>query len=184
LFDAPGELNAILEPLLGTESVIGLSGDRHRRVRQLLMPSFHGEQMRSYGQLVQDITEEVMKERVVGKTFSVRKVMQKISLRVILRAVFGLNEGHRCQQLEKALGRMLDQLSNPFAVSFLFFPILQQDFGPLTPWGSFVRYRSQIDQLIYQEIAERRAHPQISRNDILSLLMYARDEAGEALTDS
>jgi cytochrome P450 family 110 len=98
LFDAPGKLNAILEPLLG--SLIGLSGDRHRRVRQLLMPSFHGEQMRSYGQLVQDITEEVMKELVVGKAFSVRKVMQKISLRVILRAVFGLNEGLRCRQLE------------------------------------------------------------------------------------
>src|SRR5437660_7543625 len=57
LFDAPGELNGILEPLLGTESVIGLSGDRHRRVRQLLMPAFHGERMRSYGQLIQDITK-------------------------------------------------------------------------------------------------------------------------------
>ena len=69
LFDAPGELNAILEPLLGTESVIGLSGERHRRVRQLLMPSFHGERMRAYGQLIQDITEEVMKEQVVGQPF-------------------------------------------------------------------------------------------------------------------
>jgi cytochrome P450 family 110 len=184
LFDAPGELNAILEPLLGTESLIGLSGDRHRRVRQLLMPSFHGEQMRSYGQLVQDITEEVMKELVVGKAFSVRKVMQKISLRVILRAVFGLNEGLRCRQLEKVLGTMLNKLSNPFSVSSLFFPMLRQDFGPLSPWGSFVRYRRQIDHLIYEEIAERRAHPQISRNDILSLLMCARDEAGDALTDS
>ena len=95
LFDAPGELNAILEPLLGTESVIGLSGERHRRVRQLLMPSFHGERMRAYGQLIQDITEEVMKEQVVGKAFSVRKAMQKISMRVILRAIFSLNEGPR-----------------------------------------------------------------------------------------
>lgn len=184
LFDAPGELNAILEPLLGTESVIGLSGDRHRRVRHLLMPSFHGERMRSYGQLIQDITGEVMKERVVGKAFSVRKVMQKISMRVILRAIFGLHEGLRYQQLEEVLGTMLDKLSNPFSVSFLFFPMLRQDFGPLSPWGSFVRYRRQIDHLIYEEIAERRANPQTSRNDILSLLMCARDETGEALTDS
>lgn len=184
LFDAPGELNAVLEPLLGTESVIGLSGDRHRRIRQLLMPAFHGERMRSYGQLIQDITEEVMNEGGLGKAFSVRKVMQKISMRAILRAVFGLHEGLRYQQLEKVLGTMLDKLSNPFSVSFLFFPILRQDFGPLSPWGSFVRYRQQIDHLIYEEIAERRAHPQISRNDILSLLMCARDEAGEALTDS
>ena len=63
LFDSPGDLNALLEPLIGTESVMGLSGDRHRRMRQLLMPSFHGERMRSYGQLIRDITEEVMRDR-------------------------------------------------------------------------------------------------------------------------
>jgi cytochrome P450 len=184
LFEAPGELNAILEPLLGAQSIMGLSGDRHRRVRQLLMPSFHGEQMRSYGQLVQDITEQVMEERSAGAAFSVRRVMQQISLRVILRVIFGLNEGNRSRQLETVLRRMLDKLSNPLSVSFLFFPMLRRDFGPLSPWGSFVRHRRQIDHLIFEEIAERRAHPEVSRNDILSLLMGARDEAGEVLTDS
>jgi len=183
LFDSPGELNAILEPLLGKQSVIGLSGDHHRRARQLLMPFFHGERMRSYGQLIQAITEEVMSERVAGKAFSVRKTMQKISLRVILRAVFGLNDGSRYQQLERLLGTMLDRLSNPLSVSVLFFPMLRQDFGPLSPWGRFIRNRQQIDQLICDEIAERRTDPNDSRNDILTLLMSARDEAGEALTD-
>ena len=95
LFDSPGNLNALLEPLIGTESVMGLSGDRHRRMRQLLMPSFHGERMRSYGQLIRDITEEVMSQRGAGESFPVRKFMQKISMRVILRAVFGVNEGTR-----------------------------------------------------------------------------------------
>src|SRR5271166_545824 len=183
LFDAPGELNGLLEPLLGSQSVIGLSGDRHRRMRQLLMPSFHGEQMRSYGQLIRDITEEVMSELVAGNVFSVRKSMQRISMRVILRAVFGLNEGPRYQRLERLMGKMLDGISNPLGVSFLYFPMLRQDFGPLTPWGSFVRNRQQIDQLIYDEIAERRTHPDASRTDILALLMSARDETGEPLTD-
>jgi cytochrome P450 family 110 len=68
LFDAPGDLNALLEPLLGPQSLMGLTGDSHRRMRQLLMPSFHGERMRSYGQLIRDITEEVMIDRVAGKT--------------------------------------------------------------------------------------------------------------------
>ncbi len=183
LFDAPGELNVMLEPLLGAQSVIGLSGDRHRHMRQLLMPSFHGERMRSYGGLIRDITEEVMNEWVDGEAFFVRKSMQKISLRVILRAVFGLNDGIRYQQLEQILGTMLDRMSNPFSVSFLFFPMLRQNFGPLSPWGRFVGNRQQIDQLIYDEIAERRSHPDASRNDILTLLMSARDEAGDALTD-
>jgi cytochrome P450 family 110 len=183
LFDAPGELNVVVEPLLGAQSVIGLSGDRHRRMRKLLMPAFHGENMRSYGQLIRDITEEVMSERVAGTGISVQKSMQKISMRVILRAVFGLSDGPRYRQLEKLLGTMLDKMGNPFSVSFLFFPILRQDFGPLSPWGSFVRYREQIDQLIYDEIAERRRHPDDSRNDILTLLLSVRDEAGESLTD-
>lgn len=86
LFDSPGELNALFEPFLGTQSVIGLSGDRHRRMRQLLMPPFHGERMRSYGQLILNITEEVMSQWVGRKTFSVRPSMQRISMRVILRA--------------------------------------------------------------------------------------------------
>jgi cytochrome P450 len=75
-FDAPGERNSILEPLLGAQSVIGLSGDRHRRMRQLMMPPFHGERMRSYGQLINDTTDEVTRRWVAGEPFSVRKSMQ------------------------------------------------------------------------------------------------------------
>jgi cytochrome P450 family 110 len=183
VFDAPGELNGLFEPFLGTQSVIGLSGDRHRRMRQLMMPPFHGERMRSYGQLIGDITDEVMREWSVGKTFSAHETMQIISMRVILRAVFGLTEGLRCQQLEKLLGTMLNEMSNPLSVSLLYFPALRQDLGPLSPWGNFVRKRQQIDRIIYDEIAERRATPDSSRNDILSLLMSARDEAGEPMTD-
>jgi cytochrome P450 len=152
-------------------------------MRQLLMPSFHGERMRSYGQLIRDITEEVVGELVAGRAFPVRKYMQKISMRVILQAVFGLNAGSRYLELERLLGAMLDRMSNPFSLGALFFPMLRQDFGPLSPWGIFVRNREQVDRLIYDEIAERRNHPDASRNDILTLLLSARDEAGQALTD-
>jgi len=183
LFDAPGELNVLVEPLLGPQSLIGLSGNRHRRMRQLLMPSFHGERMRSYGQLIRNITEEVLSELVAGEAFSVRKSMQTISMRVILRAVFGLKEGARYQQLAPPKTAMLDRMSNPFGLGALFFPLLRQDFGPVSPWGKFVRNRTEVDQLIYGEIAERRNHPDASRNDILTLLLSARDEGGEGLTD-
>lgn len=183
VFDAPGDLNGLFEPLLGTQSVIGLSGDSHRRMRQLLMPPFHGERMRSYGQLIGDIADEVIRAWIVSQPFSVRESMQVISIRVILRAVFGLDEGPRYRQLEQLLGTMLDEMSNSLSVSLLYFPVLRQDWGPLSPWGSFIRQRQQIDQLIYAEIAERRSCPDSSRNDILTLLMSARDEAGEPMTD-
>jgi cytochrome P450 family 110 len=182
IFDAPGELNTLFEPFLGKQSVIGLSGDRHRRARQLMIPPLHGERMRSYGKLIGDITEEVIREWTLGKTFSVRKFMQAISMRVILGAVFGL-EGLRFQKLEKPLAAILDDMSNPLSVSLLYFPGLRQDLGPLSPWGNFVRKRKTIDKIIYDEIAERRANPNASRNDILTLLMSARDEEGEEMTD-
>jgi cytochrome P450 family 110 len=184
LFDSPGALRGPLEPLIGTQSVMGLSGDQHRRARQLLLPPFHGERMRSYGELIREVTERVMCEDSSGRPFSARHRMQTISLRVILRTVFGLNEGIRYQQLEQLLGTMLDSLSNPLSAGFLFFPGLRRDFGVLSPWGNFLQRRRQIDRLIYDEIADRRAHSDPSRKDILSLLLSARDEAGEALTDN
>jgi cytochrome P450 family 110 len=144
LFDAPGELNAQLEPLLGAESLIGLSDNHHRRARRLLLPPFHGERMRSYGQLIAEIALEAVNAQS-GSAFSVRKLMQTISMRVILQAVFGLRHGVRYQRLEKVLGRMLDRLGSPFSVSFLFFPVLQLDLGPLSPLGE-LRPRSEGDK--------------------------------------
>ncbi|WP_088892651.1 cytochrome P450 [Leptolyngbya ohadii] len=183
LFDAPGDLNGVFEPFLGTQSVIGLSGDRHRRMRKLMMPPFHGERMRSYGQLISDITESVIRDWQVGEPFSVREPMQTITFRVILGAVFGLTDGPRYREVEALLKGMLEEMSNPLAVSLLYVPVLQRDFGSWSPWGKFLRKRQQLDRLIYDEIAERRAHPDPTRNDILTLLMSARDEAGEPMTD-
>jgi cytochrome P450 family 110 len=183
LFDAPGELNMLLQPLFGMQSVIGLSGEPHRRMRQLLMPPFHGDRMRSYGQLIHEVTENVISEWETGKPFDVRKNMQKISLRVILRAVFGLNEGDRYQQLEQLLGSLLDGLSHPAGASLIYFAALRRDLGSRSPWGRFIRLREQIDKLIFTEIADRRAQRYDGRSDILTMLMSARDEAGEGLTE-
>ncbi|MBV9489120.1 MAG: cytochrome P450, partial [Verrucomicrobia bacterium] len=140
---------------------------------------------RSYGQLIRTVTEEVMRQQGIGKNFPVRKSMQKISLRVILRAVLGLSDGTPYQQqLEGLLGTMLDAMGSPVGVSLLYFPILRQDFGSWSPWGRFIRVRRRVDQLLYAEIAERRNSPDVFRDDILTLLMSARDENGEGLTDA
>jgi cytochrome P450 len=63
------------------------------------------------------------------------------------------------------------------------FPALQRDLGSWSPWGQLMRQLQQIDDLIYAEIAERRAQPDPSRTDILSLMMSARDEQGQPMTD-
>ena len=182
-FDAPGESNMIFQPFVGDHSVITLSGTRHRRQRNLLMPPFHGERMRAYGQIISDVTEQVVSEWKIGQPFNVRASTQSIAMRVILRAVFGLNEGERTQKIEQLFTELLDKTSSPLSVTMLYFPALRKDLGSWSPWGRFVRLRQQVDKLIYQEIQERREQPDEYRTDILSLLMAARDEAGQPMTD-
>ncbi|MFB2967489.1 cytochrome P450 [Aerosakkonema sp. BLCC-F183] len=182
-FEAPGEMNRIFAPFLGLHSVITASGARHQRQRQLMMPSFHGERMKTYGETIANVTEQIIKGWEIGKPFCVRSSTQVITLRVIMQAVFGLSEGDRAQKLEKLLSEMLETTASPASVTMLYFPILQQDLGAWSPWGRFLRLREQIDRLIYEEIRERRKNPDRSRTDILSLLMAAKDEQGESMTD-
>lgn len=182
LFDS-GRGNRILRFLLGEHSLILLDGDRHQRQRRLLMPPFHGDRMRTYSQLICDITEQVMSQWTIGESFLIRSSMQEITLRVILQAVFGLHDGQRFQQLRQLLTSLLDSIGSPLSSTLLFFRSLQRDWGPLSPWGRFLRQKQQIDQLIYDEIRERREQDNLSSSDILTLLMSAVDEAGQPMTD-
>jgi cytochrome P450 len=179
-----GRGNGILQPLLGEQSLIMVDGDRHQRQRRLLIPPFHGDRMRAYGQLICDITEQVISQWELGEPFPVRPSIQQISLRVILNAVFGLDEGQRYQQLQQLLCSWLELTGSRWNSSLLFFRSLQRDLGAWSPWGRFVRQQQQIDQLLYAEIRERREQPDSSRADILSLLMSAHDEDGKPLTDA
>jgi cytochrome P450 len=175
--------NSVLKFLVGENSLILLDGTKHQRQRRLLMPPFHGERMRAYGKVICDITEEVMSQWKIGEPFYVRSSMQEISLRVILSAVFGLDQGQRFDQLRELLSSLLDVIGSPLTSSFLFFPSLQKDLGAWSPWGRFLRRRQQIDQLLYAEIQQRREQADLSGDDILSLLLSARDEAGQPMTD-
>lgn len=182
-FEAPGSANKIFTPLTGENSIFMLEGNRHKRERKLLMPSFHGERMREYGQLITEITQKVMSQIPRHQTFIVRDIMQEISLDIIIRVVFGISEPERYYQLKRLLSGMAEIGKSPLTSSFLFFKILQQDLGSWSPWGTFLKQRQQIDQLLYQEIQERRENPDESRTDILHLMMAARDEEGNGMTD-
>lgn len=181
--EAPGELNRTFEFLLGKHSVITISGAEHQRQRQLLMPPFHGERMRNYSQVITDVTQNVISQYQIGKPFNIRSATQAITLRVIMQAVFGLYEGVRAEKLQHFLADILEKASSRLIVALLYFPALQRDFGPINFWGKQMRRQQETDELIYEEIRERREKPDSSRTDILSLLMAARDEAGQPMTD-
>ncbi|MGB5770468.1 MAG: cytochrome P450 [Crocosphaera sp.] len=182
-FTAPSEFNKLLRPLLGDYSVIMIDGDRHRQRRQLVMPSFHGERLKAYGELTCRITQEAMEKLPQNQPFLARDIMQEISLKVIMEAVFGITQGERYQQLEKLLKKLTDIFNSPVTSAFLFFPSFQKDWGKWSPWGQFLRQRQAIDELLYAEISDRHTNPDPDRTDILSLLMAARDEEGQPMSD-
>lgn len=169
--------------LLGENSLITLDGERHQRHRQLLTPPFHGERMRAYGETICAIAQQVSKEWKIGKPFNIRQSMQEIALRVILRAVFGVDEGSSFQQLRQLISSLLDLLGSPFMSSSMFFGFLQTDLGAWSPWGRILRQRQQVDELIYALIRERRAEFDPNRQDILTLMMSARYEDGQPMSD-
>ncbi|MGK7947491.1 MAG: cytochrome P450 [Xenococcaceae cyanobacterium] len=182
-FSASGQTNRILIPLVGDYSILVAEGDRHKQRRKLLLPPFHGERMVAYSQLICNLTEKIFAQLPFNRTITARNITQNISLQVILEAVYGLQTGERSQEIKRLLTNIADIFRSPLTSAFLFFPSWQKDLGAWSPWGYFLRQRQQLDKLIYQEIAERRRENKQNRQDILSLLMSARDEQGQPMTD-
>jgi cytochrome P450 len=173
----------VFEPLMGSNSMILQEGHKHQRQRKLMMPPFHGDRMRSYGQLIGEITQQATAHWTTGSSFSMEQVMPKVTLQIILRVVFGIEPGPRYQQLEQLLSSLLDDITTPLYSTLFFFPPVQNDLGSWSPWGRFLRRRAAIDSLIYAEITERREQADASRTDILSMLISARDENGQPMSD-
>ncbi|MGB3786431.1 MAG: cytochrome P450 [Phormidesmis sp.] len=194
-FSAPGEFNKLLSPFLGTQSAIMLSGEQHKVRRQLMTPAFHGERLSVYGQLICDLTKDLIESLPKDKPLPIRELTQKISLHVISKIVFGFTDGPRSKEIMATLTAAADSVSSPASAALLFFIWMQKDLGPWSPWGKFVRKRQMLDDLIYAEIRDRAAAMNKTestengignsdRTDILSMLMASRTEDGEALSES
>ncbi len=175
-----GEANAtVLEPAVGPNSVLTLDEAPHMRQRKLLLPPFHGERVQRYGELITEITRREMESWPVGEPFAMRPHTQRITLAVIMRAVFGVHDEDRLARFE----RLIDDFARRVGV-ISSFPPLRRNLGPLSPWRRFIRSRQALDAFIYEEIALRRAEPgHEERDDVLSLLLGARDEEGAPMND-
>ncbi|HET6998846.1 MAG TPA: cytochrome P450 [Solirubrobacterales bacterium] len=175
-----GEANAtVLEPALGPNSVLTLDDAPHMRQRKLLLPPFHGERVQRYGDLITEVTRQEMKSWPVGEPFAMRPHTQRITLAVIMRAVFGVHDEDRLRRFEG----LIDDFARRVGLISTF-PPLRRNLGPLSPWGRFIRSRQALDAFIYEEIALRRAEPDHrDRDDVLSLLLGARDEDGQPMND-
>src|SRR3954451_8892373 len=175
-----GEANSILEPVLGPHSVLVLDGPQHLRQRRLLLPPFQGSRVAAFRSAIREAAEREVGRWRPGDRIVLRDRMRALTFDVICRAVFGVTEAERVERLRAALVAVIDTSSVLLAV-----PLMRTDLGRLSPGGRLARRLRAADALLYEEIALRRREPDLSdRTDVLSLLLQARDEDGQGMTDA
>jgi cytochrome P450 len=173
-----GEPRQVMEPVTGPSSILLLDAERHMRMRKLMLPPFHGNAIAHYAELIEQITAREVATWRPGDTIRTRSVAQAVTMEVIIRAVFGIADPDRIAELKGVLPRLSS--INPI----LAFEMTRKDLGPRSPWGRFIRDRDRVDEMLYEEIARRRhERDRDERKDILTLLLSARDENGDSLTD-
>jgi cytochrome P450 len=179
----PGRGARVLEPVVGLNSVILLDEAPHMEQRKLLLPTMHGEKMARLTGLIEQITAEEIASWPRESATALHPRLQRLTLEIILRAVFGLDEGERLDALRDRLGRQLEFGDKAISLippppespmrSFL------EKHGPFAP---FVRLREDADTLLFELIEDRRADHE-DRDDILSMLLAARHEDGSPMSD-
>ncbi len=175
-----GEANIVVQPFLGNNSVLLLDEAAHMSQRKLMLPSFHGERMRGYEQTMAEVAAAEIDSWPTGEPYAVRPAMQRITLEVIMRTVFGVQQGERSELLRQRLSNLLEWGSDPRRMAML------ATLGPerIGRTRLFRRVRQPADELIYEEIRSRRAAADLAeRDDVLSLLLQARHEDGSPMSD-
>jgi cytochrome P450 len=177
----PGR-DIILTPIVGARSLLVTEGADHLAHRKVMLPPFHGERMRSYEPLVEEIVDREIDAWPLGEEFAIHPRMQAITLEVILRVVFGVADGPRLERLRGVLTKVLEETASPFAQLT---SLASRRFGGRGPWAKFEKQLNEADDLLYAEIAEHRANGNYEeREDILSLLMQAEFEDGSGMSDT
>ncbi len=174
-----GDINGLFRRVLGTNSLLVIDGQEHLRQRRLLLAPFHGERIAEhYGAMLEAAVEDVA-GWPVREPLALQPHMQAMTLNVILAAVFGLGPGARRDRFRVLLARLLE-LNTTLATTL---PQLRIELRGRTPWGKLMRCTAEVDELLYDEIARRRAASD-RPGDVLSLLLDAQDADGDdAMTD-
>ena len=176
-----GEANALLGPVVGERSVLLLDGAEHLRQRKLLLPPFHGQRMRAYEQVMVEAADRAIDSWPTGEEFTLLPSMQALTLDVIVRAVFGVTDESRSDELKRRLRAMIAPIASRSGVLLLVLTGGRRGSGA---GEDFARQRRAVDELIYEEIAARRGATDLAeREDVLSMLVLARDEGGSPMTD-
>jgi cytochrome P450 len=172
-----------LRPILGPNSVLTSVGERHMRQRKMLLPPFHGEAVERYVEMIKEVAEREISSWSTGQKFALAPRMQAITLDVIMGGVFGIGtepeKGTSERKMRDQIRRMLGASTNP-----VYQLVELHNAAHAEPRGVLKAVLSIVDRQVYAVIRERRAAGGLDeRHDVLSLLMQARDDEGEPLTD-
>ncbi|MCC6508823.1 MAG: cytochrome P450 [Pirellulaceae bacterium] len=168
---------ATVAPLLGSGSMLILEGEQHRRERRLMMPMFHGDRMKAYGQSMQQCALEHFERHQARGPFPTLALMVDISLDVIVRTIFGGNDPVLARRLMEASSQVVAS-SHPL----LFFSRKTHiSFLGLSPWDRWNRAKRQLFSLLDEAIEQRRQSTK-ETDDILALLCSAKYEDGTPIT--
>jgi cytochrome P450 len=168
-----------LRRVLGDNSLLGIDEEQHMEQRKLLLPPFKGQRMKAYEPLIEEIAIAEVQTWPAGVEFPTAKSMQRITLRAILRAVFGA-EGARLQELEALLPPWTEQ-----GQQLSRFPQIQKDLGRFSPWGRFLRLRAKVDAILDTLIDDAKRDPGLTeRVDVLAMMVQARREDGSPLSNA
>lgn len=148
-----GEENRVLAPLIGERSVLLVDGPEHLHLRRLVGHFLHGEPMRRHEASIVEIVDREVAGWPRGVPVPLLPRMREITLGTILRIVFGVEPGPRADELRAAIEELLGM-----GATWMVFEALRRDLGPRSPWGRFLRLRRQVDRLLEEEMARRRAH--------------------------
>jgi cytochrome P450 family 135 len=188
VFQAPpdqlraGEANALLGQILGQRSVLVLDGAEHLRQRKLMLPPFHGKRLKTYEDTMRAAADRAIDSWPIGEPFTLMPELQRVTLDVIMHAVWGVEEGPRAEELKRRVRAAIDPLSRRFGVIVL--ALSGGRFGDRKAVQRFEERRRELDEMIYEEIALRRAASDLDeRDDVFTMLLSARDENGEPMTD-
>jgi cytochrome P450 family 110 len=167
-----------IEPVVGAGSIILLTGDPHRKERSRFLPALHGERIRRYAAVMAQAAEDEINTWRPGASIDARDAAQSITLQIIVRAVFGIDDTKRSAHFVRVVKSMM----NNYIAPFMFFPMLRRAPFGLGPWRRFSSRRVELDALLTEQISQRRATGSQGYDDVLSALLVA-DEDGERSDD-
>jgi len=179
----PGEGARVLQPVVGANSLILLDEAAHLEQRKLILPAFHGERMTGLEGLMREVAEREVASWPRGAPLELQPRMQRLTLEIILRAVFGLDPGERLDILRERLSTLLAFGDRPISLippspEGRLAPIL----GRVGPFARFLRLQEQADRLIFELVEERRGEDG-QRDDVLATLIEARHEDGSPMSE-